>query len=123
MNLFLKKKNENDIIEKIDGTNNSEPKADNANNSTDIDSPENNKTETLTGLLDKNIANESKKTLESLLSKTDIDNSPAIGTQTTLENITKDLLRPYLSEWLNENLQDVVEKIVQKEIKKILPND
>ncbi len=37
----------------------------------------------------------------------------------TLEDITRDLMRPILKEWLDNNLPDLIEKIVQKEIQKI----
>lgn len=37
----------------------------------------------------------------------------------TLEDITRDLMRPILKEWLDNNLPDLIERVVQKEIQKI----
>lgn len=37
----------------------------------------------------------------------------------TLEDITKELLRPLLKEWLDENLPALIEKTVQKEIRRL----
>lgn len=40
----------------------------------------------------------------------------------TLEDITRDLMRPILKEWLDTNLPDLVERVVQQEIQKITKN-
>ena len=37
----------------------------------------------------------------------------------TLEDITREMLRPMLKTWLDENLPNVIERLVQKEIQKI----
>lgn len=39
--------------------------------------------------------------------------------ETSLEGLTRDLLRPMLSEWLDENLPDMVERMVKDEIARI----
>lgn len=40
--------------------------------------------------------------------------------ETSLEGLTRDLLRPMLAEWLDKNLPDMVEKMVQAEIARIV---
>ena len=39
--------------------------------------------------------------------------------ETSLESLTRELLRPMLAEWLDKNLPDMVEKMVQAEIARI----
>ena len=39
--------------------------------------------------------------------------------ETSLEGLTRELLRPMLAEWLDKNLPDMVEKLVQAEIARI----
>ena len=39
--------------------------------------------------------------------------------ETSLEGLTRDLLRPMLAEWLDKNLPSMVEKMVQAEIARI----
>jgi len=39
--------------------------------------------------------------------------------ETSLEGLTRELLRPMLAEWLDRNLADIVEKLVQAEIARI----
>ena len=39
--------------------------------------------------------------------------------ETSLEGLTRELLRPMLAEWLDKNLPDMVEKMVQAEIARI----
>ena len=39
--------------------------------------------------------------------------------ETSLEGLTRELLRPMLAEWLEQNLPDMVEKLVQAEISRI----
>jgi cell pole-organizing protein PopZ len=39
--------------------------------------------------------------------------------ETSLEGLTRDLLRPVLSEWLDRNLPDIVERLVKDEIARI----
>lgn len=40
--------------------------------------------------------------------------------ETSLEGLTRELLRPMLAEWLEANLPDMVEKLVQAEIARIV---
>lgn len=46
------------------------------------------------------------------------DRMPVHG-NVTLEDITRELLRPILKDWLDRNLPGMVERLVQKEIEKI----
>ena len=46
------------------------------------------------------------------------DRMPVHG-NVTLEDITRELLRPMLKDWLDRNLPGLVERLVQKEIEKI----
>ena len=46
------------------------------------------------------------------------DRMPVHG-NVTLEDITRELLRPMLKDWLDRNLPGLVDKLVQKEIEKI----
>lgn len=46
------------------------------------------------------------------------DRMPVHG-NVTLEDITRELLRPMLKDWLDRNLPTLVERLVQKEIEKI----
>lgn len=39
--------------------------------------------------------------------------------ETSLEGLTRELLRPMLAEWLDANLPDIVERLVKKEISRI----
>ena len=39
--------------------------------------------------------------------------------ETSLEGLTRELLRPMLAEWLDKNLPGMVEKMVQAEIARI----
>ena len=39
--------------------------------------------------------------------------------ETSLEGLTRDLLRPVLSEWLDQNLPEIVERLVKDEIARI----
>jgi cell pole-organizing protein PopZ len=39
--------------------------------------------------------------------------------ETSLEELTRQLLRPMLAEWLDENLPDMVEELVKAEISRI----
>ncbi len=37
----------------------------------------------------------------------------------TLEDMTRELLRPLLREWLDQNLQAIIEKMVRREIERL----
>lgn len=41
----------------------------------------------------------------------------------TMEELTAELLKPYLSEWLDKNLPTIVKEAVEKEVEKLLPSD
>ena len=38
----------------------------------------------------------------------------------TLEQLTREVMRPMLKEWLDENLPDLVERLVQEEIERMV---
>ena len=42
------------------------------------------------------------------------------GTDRTLEDVVRDLLRPLLEVWLNEHLPDIVERLVREEIARVV---
>jgi len=42
------------------------------------------------------------------------------GSDKTLEQLTKELLRPLLKEWLDANLPGTVERIVREEIERVV---
>ena len=58
--------------------------------------------------------------LSELVSRThrepDIDSMPLGNANRTLEDITRELLRPILKNWLDDNLPELVERIVREEI-------
>ena len=78
-------------------------------------------------LISQKTAEESKKTIRSLLDKldkpvtTEITNSANAGL--LVEDLVKELLRPYISEWLDRNLHEIVKDIIEKEVKKLIPKD
>lgn len=43
----------------------------------------------------------------------------AQGSNVTLDDIVRDLLRPMLKDWLDENLPDVIERLVAKELERL----
>lgn len=49
--------------------------------------------------------------------------SPYTRGGTTLEELTIEAMKPFLSEWLNENLPSIVRKIVEKEVRHLLPKE
>jgi cell pole-organizing protein PopZ len=58
--------------------------------------------------------------LSELVSRThrepDVQSMPLGNTNRTLEDLTKELLRPILKAWLDDNLPELVERIVREEI-------
>ena len=71
------------------------------------------------------MASQSSETLKRLVDnipKTHIT-SPYTTGGTTLEQLTIEAMRPFLSEWLNENLPTIVKQIVAKEIRKLIPEE
>ena len=47
------------------------------------------------------------------------DNLPIGNAGLTLEDLTKDLLRPLLRDWLDDNLPELVERIVREEVERL----
>jgi cell pole-organizing protein PopZ len=41
------------------------------------------------------------------------------GSQRTLDDIVKDMLRPMLKDWLDDNLPGIVERLVRAEIERV----
>jgi hypothetical protein len=70
-------------------------------------------------LLDKSVIEQSKKTIQEIISQHDALHLHKSGIM--LEDVVMEILKPQLSEWLNKNLPEIVTAIVQKEIKKIIP--
>ncbi|PIR39350.1 MAG: hypothetical protein COV35_02200 [Alphaproteobacteria bacterium CG11_big_fil_rev_8_21_14_0_20_39_49] len=76
-------------------------------------------------LIEDEVASQSSETLKRLVDnipKTHIS-SPYTTGGTTLEQLTIEAMRPFLSEWLNENLPTIVKQIVTKEIRKLIPEE
>ena len=53
------------------------------------------------------------------MSKLVADEAARPDNSSTIEQITKDLLRPMLKDWLDANLPALIEKLVQKELRRL----
>ena len=62
--------------------------------------------------------NRSLSALSELRVAMNISSQPS-GTSVTLEDLTRELLRPMLKDWLDANLPPMVERIVRDEIRKM----
>jgi cell pole-organizing protein PopZ len=71
-------------------------------------------------LISESTAAASVAALSELVSRTgrdpDINSLPMGNANRTLEDITRELLRPFLKSWLDENLPQIVERIVREEV-------
>jgi cell pole-organizing protein PopZ len=45
------------------------------------------------------------------------------GTNKTVEDLTIEIMKPYLSQWLDENLPRIVKNLVEQEIKKLISDE
>jgi hypothetical protein len=70
-------------------------------------------------LLSDNTANASLAALNKLSRSAAIDNRRNPNDAITIEDITREMLRPMLKEWLDKNLPDIIERTVQKEIRRL----
>jgi hypothetical protein len=76
-------------------------------------------------LIQQEVALESSNAIRELVDvipKSNI-NSPYTKGGVTLEELTIEAMKPFLSKWLNENLPTIVRQIVTKEVKKLIPDD
>ena len=64
-------------------------------------------------LTDETTANAAAGALGKLMSKMDL------GSDTTLEGLVRELLRPMIKEWLDANLASIVEEKVEAEVERI----
>lgn len=71
------------------------------------------------GLLAENVAANAAASFAGLASALSAQRDIAVPTHRTLEDITKELLRPMLKQWLDQNLPTVVQRIVEREIAKL----
>ncbi|MAS86895.1 MAG: hypothetical protein CMH30_02800 [Micavibrio sp.] len=70
-------------------------------------------------LLSENTASASLAALDKLSRSSAIDNRRNINDAVTIEDITREMLRPMLKAWLDKNLPDIIERTVQKEIRRL----
>lgn len=71
------------------------------------------------GLLSEPTAASAAASLAGLAGALSAQRDIAVPTHRTLEDITKELLRPMLKEWLDRNLPSIVQRIVEREISKL----
>lgn len=71
------------------------------------------------GLLADSVAADAAASFAGLASALSAQRDIAVPTHRTLEDITKELLRPMLKQWLDQNLPTVVQRIVEREIAKL----
>lgn len=64
-------------------------------------------------------AAESAASLVALRQKVSAERDISVPSHRSLEDITKELLRPMLKEWLDNNLPSIVQRIVEREIAKL----
>lgn len=85
-----------------------------------MDSPMTNK-DTATPLISQEAASAATDALSKLLAGNVAVESEAPGRtgKVTLEDMTRDLMKPLIKNWLDQNLPGIVEKIVQKEVEKL----
>ncbi len=62
-----------------------------------------------------------RQSLSALVEKEVIERRPAplSGGGTSLEDLTRDLMRPMIKQWLDTNLPDLVEELVAREIQRL----
>ncbi|MEC9347846.1 MAG: DUF2497 domain-containing protein [Pseudomonadota bacterium] len=71
------------------------------------------------GLLSEPVAASAAASLAGLAGALSAQRDIAVPTHRTLEDITKELLRPMLKDWLDRNLPAIVQRIVEREIAKL----
>ncbi|MFT5331001.1 MAG: cell pole-organizing protein PopZ [Parasphingorhabdus sp.] len=72
-------------------------------------------------LIDDNKLDSMRQSLSALVEKEAIERRPAplSGGGTSLEDLTRDLMRPMIKQWLDTNLPDLVEELVAREIQRL----
>jgi cell pole-organizing protein PopZ len=86
------------------------------------DAPASDETETdEEGLIDNEQRNAMRDNFAALAMLSQPSQQPQIvrSGETSLENLTRELLRPMLAEWLDANLPDMVEELIKAEISRI----
>lgn len=72
-------------------------------------------------LIDDNKLDSMRQSLSALVEKEAMERRPAprASDGTSLEDLTRDLMRPMIKQWLDENLPDLVEELVAREIQRL----
>lgn len=72
-------------------------------------------------LIDDNKLDSMRQSLSALVEKEAIERRPAApaGGGTSLEEMTRELMRPMIKQWLDENLPELVEALVAREIQRL----
>lgn len=72
-------------------------------------------------LIDDNKLDSMRQSLSALVEKEAIERSapPRQSSGTSLEDLTRDLMRPMIKQWLDANLPDLVEELVAREIQRL----
>ena len=72
------------------------------------------------GLVSAPVANVAAQSFATLVSSVGASRGLPLGnTAQTLEELTKDLLRPMLKQWLDANLATIVQRVVEREVAKL----
>ncbi len=72
-------------------------------------------------LIDDNKLDSMRQSLSALVEKEAMERKPAAlpAGSTSLEELTRDLMRPMIKQWLDANLPDLVEELVAREIQRL----
>jgi cell pole-organizing protein PopZ len=72
-------------------------------------------------LIDDNKLDSMRQSLSALVEKEAMERHtpPPKSSGTSLEDLTRDLMRPIIKKWLDQNLPDLVEELVAKEIQRL----
>jgi len=72
-------------------------------------------------LIDDNKLDSMRQSLSALVEKEAMERRPTAqsGGGTSLEDMTRDLMRPMIKQWLDANLPDLVEQLVAREIQRL----
>ncbi|MEJ6594144.1 DUF2497 domain-containing protein [Parasphingorhabdus sp.] len=72
-------------------------------------------------LIDDDKLDSMRQSLSALVEKEAMERRPTTlsGSGTSLEDLTRDLMRPMIKQWLDTNLPDLVEQLVAREIQRL----
>jgi cell pole-organizing protein PopZ len=72
-------------------------------------------------LIDDNKLDSMRQSLSALVEKEALERRPAAlsGGGTSLEDLTREIMRPMIKQWLDANLPDLVEQLVAREIQRL----